>query len=122
LQTNIRKELSSLPFEELLALKSKLGTKQYNEAFFGSQQQQRPRLGNKNKKKVFKRDNKNRPRELSARVHVPKVREVLHVKKVVRRDPRFEETCGDLDNQVDRYKVLLFHLTIKSSLHELNCD
>jgi len=89
-----------MSFEELLQLKNKMGTKQYNEAMFGKQQRGGPVRGGNRKKRVFKRENKNRPRELPARVHVPKVREVVHVKKIIARDPRFEEGCGELDPTV----------------------
>lgn len=39
---------------------------------------------------VFKRDNKNRPRELSSKVPVTGVRNIFNVKKKVCADPRFE--------------------------------
>lgn len=41
---------------------------------------------------VYKRDNKNRPREVSA-----KRRERVNATRVIRRDPRFEDSCGQLD-------------------------
>lgn len=43
---------------------------------------------------VYKRENKNRPREVSAKKREPKNRT-----KIVRRDPRFEESCGQLDEE-----------------------
>ena len=45
-------------------------------------------------KTVYKRENKNRPREVSA-----KRREWKQEPKIVRRDPRFEESCGHLDEE-----------------------
>lgn len=42
---------------------------------------------------VYKRENKNRPRELSAKHREPKNKS----KEIERRDPRFEETSGDFD-------------------------
>jgi ribosomal RNA-processing protein 36 len=41
---------------------------------------------------VYKRENKNRPREVSA-----KRRERVNQTRIIRRDPRFEESCGQLD-------------------------
>lgn len=87
-QEQIRAELSQMSFEELQKLKEKLGTKVYKEMLFG------PR---KIKKIVFKRENKNRPREMSAKKTVPRFREVIHVKKHVPRDPRFDSLCGTFD-------------------------
>ncbi|KAE8743903.1 hypothetical protein FOCC_FOCC009461 [Frankliniella occidentalis] len=85
-RTKIRQELSSMSFEELQKLKEKLGTKVYNEAMFGKTQA---------KRKVFKRENKNRPREISSKVPVPVLRDVLPVKKTAPRDPRFDSLCGE---------------------------
>lgn len=50
-QTSIRKELSTMSFEELQKLKERLGAKVYNEAMFGVK---------RTKKTDFKRANKNR--------------------------------------------------------------
>lgn len=103
-QTQIRQELSNLTFEELLNLKAKLGTKEYNEAMFGSSSHRSTSTANERKKrKEFKRLNKNRPREISSKVRVPLVREIVrvpHVTQKVVRDPRFEEKCGKLKEKV----------------------
>lgn len=40
---------------------------------------------------MFKRDNKNRPREISSKIPVSGVKNIFAVKKKVRADPRFEE-------------------------------
>ncbi|XP_076637294.1 ribosomal RNA processing protein 36 homolog [Colletes latitarsis] len=87
-QEQIRAELSEMSFEDLQKLKEKLGTKVYNEALFG------PR---KVRKVVFKRENKNRPREMSAKKPVSRFREVVCVKKNIPRDPRFDSLCGKFD-------------------------
>jgi len=102
-RTSIRKELSTLTFEELDALKAKLGTKVYNEAMFGTSTTGSSKKNSSKKamtEKVFKRENHNRPRELSSKVRVPKVREIVHVKKRRHRDPRFENLCGELDEKL----------------------
>ncbi|CAG7834182.1 unnamed protein product [Allacma fusca] len=101
-RTAIRQELSSLTFEELEALKSKIGTKEWNEAMFGSKTNQETSGSTSKKKRIeaFKRDNKNRPRELSAKIRVKRVREVVPVKKIEKRDPRFESLCGEYDEKL----------------------
>ncbi|XP_043255085.1 ribosomal RNA processing protein 36 homolog [Colletes gigas] len=87
-QEQIRAELSEMSFEDLQKLKEKLGTKVYNEALFGPK---------KVRKVVFKRVNKNRPREMSAKKPVSRFREVVYVKKNIPRDPRFDSLCGNFD-------------------------
>jgi len=100
-RTEIRKELSNLTFEELVALREKLGLKVYEEAMFGKKSLNKSTLSSSSKNiKTFIRDNKNRPRELSSKIRVPKVREVSHVPKKRTRDPRFENLCGDYDETV----------------------
>ncbi len=99
-QTEIRSQLSNLTFEELEALKAKLGTKVYNEAMFGTKTQTTISTSKKKLEKKFKRDNKNRPRELSSKTRVPRVREVVPVTRKKKRDPRFENLCGELNEEV----------------------
>lgn len=81
-QTAIRAELSSLSFEELQKLKERIGAKVYKEALFGKKN------ATDNKPKVFKRENKNRPREVSSKKPVPFLLEAPVVKKKEIRDPR----------------------------------
>lgn len=90
----IRNDLASMSFEELHALKEKIGLKMYKEAVFG--------VDRKKSKQNFKRDNKNRPREQSAKHQVPVYREVFQVKKKVHQDPRFSSRAGDFDERVFR--------------------
>lgn len=90
----IRNDLASMSFEELHALKEKIGLKMYKEAVFG--------VDRKKSRQNFKRDNKNRPREQSAKHQVPVYREVFQVKKKVHQDPRFSARAGDFDERVFR--------------------
>ncbi|XP_070577301.1 ribosomal RNA processing protein 36 homolog isoform X2 [Ptychodera flava] len=93
----IRKELSEVPFGELQKLKEKVGTKVYNKAMLGRDE------GSTTKdlqKKKFKRENKNRPREISSKVRVPRLREVVTVQKQVRRDPRFDDLSGEYKEEL----------------------
>ncbi|EFN81267.1 ribosomal RNA processing protein 36 homolog [Harpegnathos saltator] len=86
----IREELSQMSFEDLQKLKDKLGTKIYKETLFGKKEVI---------KRQFKRENKNRPREMSAKIPVSGLREVVKVKKVVTRDPRFDSMCGTFNEK-----------------------
>lgn len=89
-QSEVRKKLSHISFEELQKLKEKLGTKVYNSAFFGDR---KPKEGK------FKRENKNRPREESSKKQVSRFREIIPVKKKIIRDPRFDSLCGTFNEK-----------------------
>lgn len=41
-----------------------------------------------------------RPREMSSKVPVPVVREIIPVKKTTPRDPRFDSLCGTFNEKV----------------------
>lgn len=85
-----------MSFAELLKLKDELGSKVYNEALFG--EDTKPKRPKKERKPVFKRDNKNRPREVSARKQVPLLGKASTSKTDERpRDPRFDSKCGEFD-------------------------
>ncbi|XP_026734250.1 ribosomal RNA processing protein 36 homolog [Trichoplusia ni] len=92
-RTEIRSQLSSLSFEELQKLKEKIGAKVYKEAIFGKNETERAPA------KVFKRENKNRPREMSSKKPVPLLQGVPTVKKKEIRDPRFDPLCGEFDKK-----------------------
>lgn len=83
-----------MSFEDLQKLKEKLGSKIYNEAMFGSK---------KVKKPVFKRENKNRPREISSKKQVSRFKEVIPVKKTNSRDPRFDSLCGSYNEKAFKH-------------------
>ena len=92
-----------MPFEELLKLKDKLGTKVYNETIVTKLDKNFAK--NKNKKnQTFKRENKNRPQEISSKKRVNPIKEVFQVKKKTeekeRRDPRFDEQCGQFSQNI----------------------
>ena len=51
----------------------------------------------------MKRDNKNRPREMSSKKTVKRYRDVVGVSaenKNEKRDPRFDSMCGEFDEKV----------------------
>lgn len=79
-----------MSFADLQKLKEKLGTKVYNATMFGAK---------KVKVAKFTRENKNRPREESAKRQVTRFREVVPVKKKEPRDPRFDGLCGTYDEK-----------------------
>ncbi|XP_043917081.1 ribosomal RNA processing protein 36 homolog [Protopterus annectens] len=86
---DIRKELSSMSFEEILQLQNKIGTKLYSQVVYGTESTSAA------DKKKCKRQNKNRPIEISAKKPVPFLRPVVAVKKRVSRDPRFDDLSGE---------------------------
>ena len=57
-------------------------------------------------RELLKRENKNRPREMSSKKTVSRFRDVVGVssaqnaKVAAKRDPRFDSLCGDFDEKV----------------------
>ncbi|XP_078391086.1 ribosomal RNA processing protein 36 homolog [Cetorhinus maximus] len=84
---SMKKELSTLSFEELQELQSKVGLKVYNQVAHGTGK------GAKGEKR--KQPNKNRPIEMSTKKRVPYLRKVVPVKKRLVRDPRFDDLSGE---------------------------
>lgn len=91
----LKEELSEIPFCELEELKHKVGSKRYNEAIHGLFDKK-----GTNTTKSLKRENKNRPRELSSKKPVPRLRQVIPVKKRMARDPRFDELSGTFNQEM----------------------
>lgn len=84
-----------MSFEDLMKMKERLGDKVYNETVFG---QHKNRKKSSTTKQDFKRENKNRPREVSAKRPVPFLGNAkLTAQKAELRDPRFDAKCGDYD-------------------------
>jgi len=90
----LKEELSEIPFCELEELKHKVGSKRYNQAIHGT-------LFEKKGVKAIshKRENKNRPREMSSKKPVSRLRQVIPVKKRMTRDPRFDELSGTFNQE-----------------------
>lgn len=87
-----------MSFAELLKLKEELGSKVYNEAVFGEESTSKKRKKELKHKSAFKRENKNRPREISAKKQVPLLGKTKTSKNDTGpRDPRFDSNCGDFD-------------------------
>ncbi|XP_029480894.1 ribosomal RNA processing protein 36 homolog [Oncorhynchus nerka] len=97
-EDDIKKELSTMSFEDIMKLQNKVGTKVYNEIAYGTTKaKQTP---------TKKRLNKNRPMEISAKRPAPFLRQVVPVKKSVSRDPRFDDLSGE-------YKPEIFEKTYR---------
>lgn len=79
-----------MSFEDLQKLKERLGSRVYNETLFGK---------NKVVKREFKRENKNRPCEMSAKIPVSRSKKIIKIKKIINRDPRFDSLCGTFDEK-----------------------
>lgn len=88
---DLQAELSTLPLSELQELQDKLGLKAFNKLRSGLALKRRP-------KTVFKRENKNRPTECSARRPVPKKEAPTKAKAT--RDPRFDDLSGEFNEQI----------------------
>lgn len=89
-----------MSFADLIKLKEELGSKVYNEAVFG----ETTTSTKKKPKTEFKRENKNRPRESTAKKQVPLLGATKSKKKELNgpRDPRFDTRCGEFDR--DKFK------------------
>ncbi|XP_025846717.1 kelch domain-containing protein 3 isoform X2 [Vulpes vulpes] len=88
---------SDMSFEELLELQSQVGTKTYKRLVAGNsskKQGSRPRVQN-----ACVAD-KHRPLEMSAKVRVPFLRQVVPISKKVARDPRFDDLSGEYNPEV----------------------
>lgn len=84
-----------MAIEDLIKLKQKLGTKVYNSTILGQKSAVKSKVVPKTE---FKRENKNRPREMSTKRPVPIGRKKkVHVETF--RDPRFDPNCGDFDRK-----------------------
>ncbi|XP_055427360.1 kelch domain-containing protein 3 isoform X2 [Bubalus kerabau] len=89
--------MSHMSFEELLELQSQVGTKAYKQLVTGSstkKQSCRPPV-----QKACVAD-KHRPLEMSAKVRVPFLRQVVPISKKVARDPRFDDLSGEYNPEV----------------------
>lgn len=89
----IKKELANIPLEDLVKIKDKLGLKVFSQIMQGGKKAE------PNQKRVFKRENKNRPMEMSSKRPVPIIRQTHVPKKKVARDPRFDDLSGDFKEE-----------------------
>ncbi|KAK2182555.1 hypothetical protein NP493_348g00000 [Ridgeia piscesae] len=90
-------ELADMPFDDVQKLKEKIGLKAFNEAMYGRG------LTDRRGRRVFKRANRHRPMETSSKIRVSQFREVIPVKKQVRRDPRFDDLSGEFNETIYKH-------------------
>ncbi|XP_013110585.2 ribosomal RNA processing protein 36 homolog [Stomoxys calcitrans] len=98
-RNEIREDLKSMSFEEIMKLKEELGSKIYKEAVLGIENRSKNAKLKKDKQD-FKRLNKNRPREQTSTRQVPFLGAEMRLKRKKDhdiRDPRFDERAGDYD-------------------------
>ncbi|XP_067834126.1 ribosomal RNA processing protein 36 homolog [Heptranchias perlo] len=89
---SIKGELSTLSFEDLQKLQSKVGLKAYNQMAYGTGK------GGHGEKR--KRPHKDSPMEMSTKQPVPFLRKVVPVKKRMVRDPRFDDLSGEYKPEI----------------------
>lgn len=79
-----------------MKLKEKIGAKLYSETVFDV-----PESGKRKRPAQieYKRENKNRPREMSAKRPIKIKNNLIQVKKTEPRDPRFDPLCGNYNEQ-----------------------
>lgn len=81
-----REDFSQVSFDELQKLQGKIGTRRFREMMSATASQ--------TNRKRFKRENKNRPMEISSKRPARFLRQVIPVKKKIHRDPRFDDLSG----------------------------
>ena len=90
IRSNYRDKLSKMSMEDIQKLREKIGLKLFNKSFGNSKPKE---------KRVFKRENKNRPREMSSKKPVSRFRPAVSVVQQEKRDPRFDPLCGEFDDK-----------------------
>ncbi|XP_057607749.1 ribosomal RNA processing protein 36 homolog isoform X3 [Chionomys nivalis] len=88
-----QKDTSDMSFEELLELQSRGGPRACKQLAGRSAPKQSPR------QPVCVAD-KHRPLEMSAKVRVPFLRQVVPISKKVARDPRFDDLSGEYNPEI----------------------
>eukprot|EP00118_Oscarella_pearsei_P027950 m.311429 g.311429 ORF g.311429 m.311429 type:complete len:244 (+) comp69515_c0_seq1:33-764(+) len=108
MEARLGRDFGDIPLEELQQLKAQIGAKKYKETVekkmmeastvYQPDNETNREEKKASRKKSFKRANKNRPREMSSKAPVRKMREVtLPKSKKERRDPRFDDQSGHLN-------------------------
>ncbi|XP_012496248.1 PREDICTED: ribosomal RNA processing protein 36 homolog [Propithecus coquereli] len=94
---DLQRGTSNMSFEELLELESQVGTKTYKRLVVANstkKQRSRPSV-----QSTCVAD-KHRPLEMSAKIQVPFLRQVVPICKKVARDPRFDDLSGEYNPEV----------------------
>ncbi|KAI5620729.1 ribosomal RNA processing protein 36-like [Silurus asotus] len=91
--TGLKQDLSTMSFEEILKLQSKVGRKACNKLLCNTKQK-------KKKLQPLKQASKDRPQEISSKRPVSLLRKEGFHKKPSLRDPRFDDLSGDFRPEV----------------------
>ncbi|ORX45818.1 DUF947-domain-containing protein, partial [Piromyces finnis] len=119
----LEKELSKIPFSQIAKIQQKMGMKEFNKTFsktsnksniikdetISKAKESLKLLRQKRGPQVIKkRENKNRPMEISSKKPVSRYREVVEIKKKKARDPRFDNLSGKYNEDLFKksYKFL----------------
>ncbi|XP_074093091.1 kelch domain-containing protein 3 isoform X2 [Macrotis lagotis] len=90
--------MASMPFEELLELQSRVGTKMWGRLVAGTRPDGQPQRAAPTRDRGAAE--KQRPLEMSSKTRVPFLRQVVPVRKKVARDPRFDDLSGDYNPEI----------------------
>ncbi|KAG7327777.1 hypothetical protein KOW79_009383 [Hemibagrus wyckioides] len=93
IKAELRPDLSTMSFEEIMRLQSKIGTKACNKLIHEAKKK-------KQDSEPAKRLNKERPQEISAKKPVSFLRKVGSAKGPILRDPRFDDLSGEFKPEV----------------------
>uniref|UniRef100_A0A8C6RVS5 rRNA biogenesis protein RRP36 n=1 Tax=Nannospalax galili TaxID=1026970 RepID=A0A8C6RVS5_NANGA len=91
---DLPRDTSDMSFEELLELQSQVGTKAYKQLVTGNS------IKRQSSRQPVCVADKHRPLEMSAKVRVPFLRQVVPISKKVARDPRFDDLSGEYNPEV----------------------
>ncbi|XP_005389794.1 PREDICTED: ribosomal RNA processing protein 36 homolog isoform X2 [Chinchilla lanigera] len=94
---HLPKGMADMSFEELLELQSQVGTKTQKELVARNSTKKPGARGSAQSACVA---DKHRPLEMSAKVRVPFLRQVVPISKKVARDPRFDDLSGEYNPEV----------------------
>ncbi|EFA76171.1 hypothetical protein PPL_10388 [Heterostelium album PN500] len=133
----IKKELEAVPFGMLIDMKQKQSEKAQQQLNLQKQKeaqerrQQERELYNKSKNQPIpkalklssrfgKREDKDAPLETTAKVPVSRYKQVVNVKKMVARDPRFDSLAGKFDEKLYREKYGFLDDIVKKDINKLS--
>ncbi|XP_012628621.1 ribosomal RNA processing protein 36 homolog [Microcebus murinus] len=94
---DLQRGTSNMSFEELLELQSQVGTKTYKQLVAANSTKKQ---GSRPPVQSACVADKHRPLEMSAKIQVPFLRQVVPICKKVARDPRFDDLSGEYNPEV----------------------
>ncbi|GAM28699.1 hypothetical protein SAMD00019534_118750, partial [Acytostelium subglobosum LB1] len=132
-EEEIKKQLQNVPFGMLMEMKhkQKQQREEHSHQLQRQKQQQQQQLLkkqptqmnkqqlNKLKRDSTKRDNKDAPVEVTAKVPVSRYKQVVQVKKVVARDPRFDNLGGQFNEKFYREKYGFLDQVVQKDISQM---